>query len=41
MKAIPNDLVLRPRFQLNLPQSKEGLLASFEKATEKTFVVKL
>lgn len=40
MKAIPNDLVLRPRFQLNLPQSKEGLLASFEKATEKTFVVK-
>lgn len=40
MKALPNDIVLRPRFQLELAQTKETLLSAFEKSEEKPFVIR-
>lgn len=40
MKPIPNDIVLRPRFQLELSTPKEQLLESFEKSQIPPFLVK-
>ena len=40
MKPLPNDIVLRPRFQLELSEAKEELLQSFEKSQAKPFLVK-
>lgn len=40
MKVLPNDIVLRPRFQLEIPERKEILLESFEKSKESPFLVK-
>jgi len=40
MKPIPNDIVLRPRFQLELSETKEELLKFFEKSQIKPFLVK-
>ncbi len=40
MKPIPNDIVLRPRFQLELSDTKEELLESFEKSQVEPFLVK-
>lgn len=40
MKPIPNDIVLRPRFQLELSNPKEELLKSFEKSQVEPFLVK-
>ncbi|MFS4491284.1 GTP-binding protein [Maribacter sp. 2308TA10-17] len=40
MKPLPNDIVLRPRFQLELSESKEELLESFEKSQIEPFLVK-
>lgn len=39
MKALPNDIVLRPRFQLELQQPKEIALQSFEKEKDKSFLI--
>ncbi|SDE47046.1 hypothetical protein SAMN05421636_105190 [Pricia antarctica] len=39
MKALPNEIVLRPRFQLNLPDAKETLLKAFENSEKKPFLV--
>ena len=39
MKVLPNDIVLRPRFQLELPIDKEKILASFEKSKGHTFII--
>ncbi len=40
MKPIPNDIVLRPRFQLELLGRKEELLQSFEKSQVEPYLVK-
>jgi len=40
VKQIPNDIVLRPRFQLELTEAKEELLQSFEKSQIEPFLVK-
>jgi hypothetical protein len=40
MKPIPNDIVLRPRFQLELSETKEELLKFFEKSQIEPFLVK-
>ena len=40
MKPIPNDIVLRPRFQLELSDRKEKILASFEKSEKAPILVK-
>lgn len=40
MKPIPNDIVLRPRFQFELSDTKEELLQSFEKSQVEPFLVK-
>ncbi len=40
MKSPPNDIVLRPRFQLELSDAKEELLQSFEKSQVDPFLVK-
>jgi len=40
MKPIPNDIVLRPRFQLELMYAKEDLLQAFEDSQLKPFLVK-
>ena len=39
MKALPNDIVLRPRFQLKLQQPKESALQSFEKKKNEPFLI--
>ncbi len=39
MKTLPNDIVLRPRFQLELQQSKESALESFEKKKNEPFLI--
>lgn len=39
MQTLPNDIVLRPRFQLELPDSKEIILETFEAAEKKSFLV--
>jgi len=40
VKTIPNDIALRPRFQLELSGSKEELLTAFENSETKPFLVK-
>ncbi len=40
MKALPNDIVLRPRFQMDIPYLKETLLETFEKSARIPFIVK-
>ncbi len=40
MKALPNDIVLRPRFQLELPYEKEDALKTMEEAGDNQFIVK-
>lgn len=40
MKPIPNDIVLRPRFQLEVSTPKEQLLENFEKSKVPPFLVK-
>lgn len=40
MKPIPNDIVLRPRFQLEVATPKEQLLESFERTEVPPFLVK-
>ena len=40
MKPLPNDFVLRPRFQLELSETKEGVLQSFENSQVEPFLVK-
>ena len=40
MKVLPNDIVLRPRFQLELPEDKEKVLAAFEESKNHPFVIK-
>ena len=39
MKALQNEIVLRPRFQLELPDTKEVILAAFESSKIKPFLV--
>ncbi len=39
MKALPDEIVLRPRFQLDLPDTKETLLKAFESSEKKPFLV--
>ena len=40
MKSLPNEIVLRPRFQLELGEPKEIVLSAFEKSAGRAFVVK-
>ncbi|WP_394972988.1 GTP-binding protein [uncultured Croceitalea sp.] len=40
MKPLPNDIILRPRFQLEISETKEELLESFENAQVEPFLVK-
>ncbi|WP_276388254.1 GTP-binding protein [Eudoraea chungangensis] len=40
MKALPNDIVLRPRFQLELKRAKEEALNTMEEASNDLYVVK-
>jgi hypothetical protein len=40
MKSLSNDIVLRPRFQLELSNTKEELLYAFEKSQKEPFTVK-
>lgn len=40
MQALPTDIVLRPRFQLELEQSKEQLLTAFDTSAKTPFIVK-
>ena len=40
MNALPNDVVLRPRFQLQLKKPKENILQVFENNDESFFLVK-
>lgn len=40
MQPLPNDIVLRPRFQLELPTHKSVALKEFEKAEKPPFLVK-
>ncbi len=40
MKALPNDIVLRPRFQIQLKEPKETALNSFENIKTEPFLVK-
>ena len=40
MKPLPNDIVLRPRFQLELSDNQEAILQSFEKSQVQPFLVK-
>lgn len=40
MQALPNDIVLRPRFQLDIPQEKNKILDTFEKSEANPFLVK-
>jgi hypothetical protein len=40
MKSLSNDIVLRPRFQLELSNTKEELLDAFEKSQKEPFTVK-
>ncbi len=36
---LPNEIVLRPRFQMDLPLEKEGILRAFEQGVRKPFLV--
>ncbi|WP_273568019.1 GTP-binding protein [Maribacter halichondriae] len=40
MKPLSNDIVLRPRFQLDLPEPKEAALEAFETHRKNPFTVK-
>ena len=40
MKPVSNEIVLRPRFQLNVHQPKEQILSNFEEVKEPPFLVK-
>lgn len=40
MKPLPNEIVLRPRFQLDVPTSKEVVLSKFEQTKEAPFLIK-
>ncbi len=40
MKPVPNDIVLRPSFQLELPSSKEEVLSAFAENKRKPFLIK-
>lgn len=40
MKPLPNDIVLRPRFQFEIPQTKETVLKSFEGLEKNPFIIK-
>jgi len=40
VKVLPNDIVLRPRFQLDIPGRKDYVLEAFEKSQRKPFLVK-
>ncbi|WP_299800165.1 GTP-binding protein [uncultured Maribacter sp.] len=40
MKPLPNEIVLRPRFQLQIPKNKENVLIMFEGLKEDPFLVK-
>jgi len=40
MKTLPNDIVLRPRFQLEVSGSKEKLLKDFEVSEVEPFLIK-
>ncbi len=40
VNSLPNDIVLRPRFQLELNQPKETALKAFETAEQNSFLVK-
>ncbi len=40
MKILPNEIVLRPRFQLEFSQSKETILNILSKAAKEPFLVK-
>ncbi|SFR77138.1 GTP-binding protein [Maribacter stanieri] len=40
MKPLPNEIVLRPRFQLDIPTTKEIVLSKFEKTKEAPFLIK-
>ncbi len=40
MKPLSNDIVLRPRFQLDLPEPKEAALEAFETNQKNPFMVK-
>ncbi|WP_036155395.1 hypothetical protein [Maribacter forsetii] len=40
MKPIPNEIALRPRFQLHIPKNKEVILSKFEKSNKSPFLVK-
>jgi len=40
MKPLPNEIVLRPRFQLDVVGNKEDVLKNFESAAESPFLVK-
>jgi hypothetical protein len=40
MKPLPNEIVLRPRFQLPRPEPKESLLAAFEGRSQPPFIIK-
>ncbi|WP_405414011.1 GTP-binding protein [Maribacter sp. Asnod1-A12] len=40
MKPLPNEIVLRPRFQMNVPNSKKIVLSKFEHTKEIPFLIK-
>lgn len=40
LKTLPNDIVLRPRFQLELPNEKEMVLEAFEQTKKDSFLLK-
>lgn len=40
MKPLPNDIVLRPRFQLEIPEAKETVLKAFENLKKNPFNIK-
>ncbi|MBM1107357.1 GTP-binding protein [Aurantibacter crassamenti] len=40
MKPLSNDIVLRPRFQIEVPETKESVLNSFEKDESSSFIIK-
>jgi len=40
MKPLPNKIILRPRFQLQIPKNKENVLSKFEGLKQHPFLVK-
>ncbi len=40
MKPIPNDIILRPRFQLEISEARETVLKAFEDLKKNAFVIK-